>query len=263
MSARSSDMREPTYLYRLFDATGRLLYVGITVNVDFRMYSHAMSKSWWKDVETGDMALYPTRYAAGDAETAAINVQKPRYNRDGWTKDGPYRSSMDTFPFVTAEPFDPRPMGGVWSTRPDPAVEHNRAAAPIAVPKFDPALLAHMSLADLFEQFIVGNGTPLAHTGSDDHHTERPSHLSDTPTSCHACGQKVPLDILGFCPDCGDIAPPFSRRVAAPSTHGGNEAALRPAASSTHHLTNEGRQGLAHPDGPTTTGRNPDAAIPD
>lgn len=77
-------------------------------------------------------------------------------------------------------------------------------------------------------------------------------------TACRTCHTQDPLDVLGYCPDCGHFAPTISPRTAPPDGDGGNEAA-RPAASSTQHL-NKGRRRIAPPDGLTTPGGTPDAA---
>jgi predicted GIY-YIG superfamily endonuclease len=38
---------ERTALYRLYDATDQLLYVGISTNPEERWKTHTMLKSWW------------------------------------------------------------------------------------------------------------------------------------------------------------------------------------------------------------------------
>ena len=265
---RSWDMKEPTHLYRLYDIDRRLLYVGITVDLERRMAKHAMDKSWWRDVETGDLALYPTRYDAKDAEHAAIVVQRPRYNMAGGyagetSGADAYRAEMETFHFAPTEPFDPRPMGGIWSTRPKPGFENNAPDADCMAARSElaRAIMSDSRLVALYAPHAP-DGTATAAPSSTAAHTERPSDMSDTPTLCRSCGQKGPLDILGYCPDCGDIAPPhtISRSTAVPSATGGNEATpMAGVASSTQHLTNEGRQGLNHPGGPTTRGGTPRA----
>jgi len=39
-------------LYRHFDATGRLLYVGISLFAFRRLAAHERNAGWWKDVRT-------------------------------------------------------------------------------------------------------------------------------------------------------------------------------------------------------------------
>lgn len=72
----------PTTLYRIYDATDTLLYVGITENLEQRMREHRMTKSWARDeparVET---VLYPNRDATWWAERRAIETETPKYNQ--------------------------------------------------------------------------------------------------------------------------------------------------------------------------------------
>ena len=72
---------DSTALYRLFDAAGRLLYVGISSNPEERLKSHASTAPWWPLVANRDIAAYPSRGAAEDAETEAIKTEQPLYNR--------------------------------------------------------------------------------------------------------------------------------------------------------------------------------------
>jgi predicted GIY-YIG superfamily endonuclease len=72
-----------TALYRLFDATDRLLYVGITNNPDFRLYEqHAKEKPWWGDVDQQRTRIvwYDDRPSALRCELAAIHDEKPIHN---------------------------------------------------------------------------------------------------------------------------------------------------------------------------------------
>lgn len=66
-------------LYRHFDRTDVLLYIGITVNIGHRTTSH-MKKRWWKLVAHTSYEIYPTRAAALAAERDAIKAEKPLYN---------------------------------------------------------------------------------------------------------------------------------------------------------------------------------------
>ncbi|MFD3532069.1 DUF6907 domain-containing protein [Streptomyces sp. NPDC058664] len=78
-------MTEPTALYRLFDAHDRLLYIGITKNLEQRWTGHrysATSSTWWPEVARKAIEWYPTREAADKAETAAILSEAPLHNKD-------------------------------------------------------------------------------------------------------------------------------------------------------------------------------------
>jgi hypothetical protein len=82
-----------TALYRLFDCDGKLLYVGITCNVDSRMSSHASAKPWWGHVVRQDVEWFPDRPTALAAEVNAIVSEAPAHNvRDSpWAPKPPPR----------------------------------------------------------------------------------------------------------------------------------------------------------------------------
>lgn len=68
-----------TALYRLYDAVGALLYIGICDEPVKRWYSHA-DKSWWPQVETFRVVWFPSRDEAAGAEAKAIVAEGPRHN---------------------------------------------------------------------------------------------------------------------------------------------------------------------------------------
>ena len=70
----------PVALYRLYDAGGELLYVGLTDNLGARLDEHANSKPWWGDVTRRTAEWLPSRVEARKAEAAAILNEEPRYN---------------------------------------------------------------------------------------------------------------------------------------------------------------------------------------
>lgn len=74
------DPRHPHALYRFFDATGRLLYIGITFNLASRFPSHSDDKPWWSQVDTIRVEGYADRSAVLAAEKAAIKAERPLYN---------------------------------------------------------------------------------------------------------------------------------------------------------------------------------------
>jgi len=67
-------------LYRLHDAEGVLLYVGITSDPDRRFAQHAAGKHWWPQVVSKSVEWYPNRGAAEAAEEAAIQAKNPKFN---------------------------------------------------------------------------------------------------------------------------------------------------------------------------------------
>ena len=79
------------YVYRLFDAAGSLLYVGITHSLFNRLAQHAYDKDWWADVANITLARYPSRTAAAAAETDAIREETPVKNVQRMTGRTPLR----------------------------------------------------------------------------------------------------------------------------------------------------------------------------
>jgi predicted GIY-YIG superfamily endonuclease len=72
----------PTSLYRLFDADGSLLYVGISYDPWRRIREH-MDKTWWSQVAQARIEKLPSRGHAIDAEARAIRSEHPRWNVAG------------------------------------------------------------------------------------------------------------------------------------------------------------------------------------
>lgn len=77
MSERQESGR--TYIYRAYDAEGRLLYIGMTNDLVQRIGQH-QSSHWIWDVASITAETYPTRAEASTAECAAIRSEVPRWN---------------------------------------------------------------------------------------------------------------------------------------------------------------------------------------
>lgn len=71
---------EATALYRHYDATGQLLYVGISNDYARRTDEHAASKPWWSEVAETRVEHFPSRKDALAAERRAIASEAPLYN---------------------------------------------------------------------------------------------------------------------------------------------------------------------------------------
>jgi predicted GIY-YIG superfamily endonuclease len=71
---------QTTALYRFYDATNALLYIGITNNLTRRIDEHDEDKPWYQHVARVTVEHHPSRGAALDAEKAAIKAEKPRHN---------------------------------------------------------------------------------------------------------------------------------------------------------------------------------------
>jgi len=70
-----------TQVYRHFDENGRLLYVGISRAVSWRLMAHEKNSGWWRDVRTITVSPpYRSRAEALAAE-AAIVAERPLFNQ--------------------------------------------------------------------------------------------------------------------------------------------------------------------------------------
>jgi predicted GIY-YIG superfamily endonuclease len=69
-----------TALYRLSNADGELLYIGISRHPEARWKQHEKDKLWWPQVAEKDVTWFDARLDAGQAEQEAILVERPRYN---------------------------------------------------------------------------------------------------------------------------------------------------------------------------------------
>lgn len=67
-------------LYRMFDKSNVLLYVGITNNPKGRFTAHSKSQPWWSEVSTISVHTLGSRSELEAAERAAIRAEHPRYN---------------------------------------------------------------------------------------------------------------------------------------------------------------------------------------
>lgn len=73
-----------SFVYRLYDAGGTLLYVGMAADVLRRLGDHMRHKSWWREVRRIDWEMYDTRDDAAWAERVQINALEPLHNIDGY-----------------------------------------------------------------------------------------------------------------------------------------------------------------------------------
>lgn len=79
MARRHWDFHGSTAVYRLYNAAGELLYVGVTVGTHIRFQQH-QQWTWWAEVDDWTTVRYPTRDRALAAERSAIETERPRYN---------------------------------------------------------------------------------------------------------------------------------------------------------------------------------------
>lgn len=90
---------QPHALYRFFDHTDVLLYVGITADLSARMKNHAKGKPWWTQIANITVEHFATRQEALDAEKKAIREEKPlhndQHNPHVWVSDLPDPAKID------------------------------------------------------------------------------------------------------------------------------------------------------------------------
>jgi hypothetical protein len=72
----------PHFVYRCYDASGRLLYVGCSINPDDRLKEHRYFRSWWADrIARITLESFPDQAAGQAAEKTAIQTEHPIHNR--------------------------------------------------------------------------------------------------------------------------------------------------------------------------------------
>ena len=69
-----------TALYRHFDASGTLLYVGITGDLSMRDKQHARDAAWHSEVASTKTEWLSSRRHARALEAVAIEFERPKYN---------------------------------------------------------------------------------------------------------------------------------------------------------------------------------------
>ena len=72
---------QATALYRHFNATGQLLYIGISSRPATRTAEHYLRSSWFIEVARIDIEWFGSRLDAEQAEWAAIRHEKPLHNK--------------------------------------------------------------------------------------------------------------------------------------------------------------------------------------
>ncbi|MFB7461276.1 GIY-YIG nuclease family protein [Streptomyces sp. NPDC056188] len=102
---------KPTCLYRLYDDTGQLLYVGITTDTARRWKEHrARHRGWWPQVAERRVAWFLERSHAWHAEREAVWAERPLHNEE----TGAYLAGTLPAPLRNPEPTPKPPPGGGW-----------------------------------------------------------------------------------------------------------------------------------------------------
>lgn len=101
---------EPTSVYRYYDKSGLLLYVGITSRATSRQREHNADKEWWPFVASQQVEHYPTRAAALVRERELIIGFRPPFNRQHNTDHANlralYMAARDCLPTPKGRPGD-------------------------------------------------------------------------------------------------------------------------------------------------------------
>ncbi|MFG3157293.1 GIY-YIG nuclease family protein [Streptomyces sp. NPDC048219] len=99
---------ERTAVYRLYDASERLLYVGISRDPEVRWKQHARLKYWWPAVTSQTVEWCESRREAERAEAQAIARERPRYDESnrqgaGWNTPAPARDEQSALKACAVE----------------------------------------------------------------------------------------------------------------------------------------------------------------
>lgn len=78
--AEVAPQRTPFVLYRIFNSSDALLYVGATTNPKLRFNTHSSSQSWWCDAATIKLQHFGDLDALMKAEREAIESEHPLHN---------------------------------------------------------------------------------------------------------------------------------------------------------------------------------------
>lgn len=97
-----------TAVYRCYDRTDQLVYVGITNSPAVRWAMHAADKKWWPEVALREVEWFDSRREAEKVEAHVIGAMQPRWNvapgmpdreavfpkkvRRGWTPPAPLQA---------------------------------------------------------------------------------------------------------------------------------------------------------------------------
>lgn len=75
-----ADAARPAAVYRLYDAAGALLYVGMSTRPWTRMPGHQSRSPWWGEVARQEMTWFRSEADALSAEARAIAAEHPMHN---------------------------------------------------------------------------------------------------------------------------------------------------------------------------------------
>lgn len=73
-------------LYKAYNASGVLIYVGVSAWYQERLWHHDHYTPWWGEVDRLETESYPNFRQGRDAEMAVIRAKLPKYNTCGVAK---------------------------------------------------------------------------------------------------------------------------------------------------------------------------------
>ena len=100
-------MSGSTNLYRHFDGSGRLLYVGISLSAINRLAQHRAHSEWFGKIRKVTIKAFPNREAARIAESYAIKTENPIFNLQRRQKRKTRPSCSMFVRYVAFHPLNP------------------------------------------------------------------------------------------------------------------------------------------------------------
>lgn len=90
------------YVYRVFDADDRLIYVGCTTDLPTRLETHRRGAWWAAQIKKVTAKVYRDSVTAHQVEREAIRTESPRWNVKGrWASNATW-SESDFRDYLTA-----------------------------------------------------------------------------------------------------------------------------------------------------------------
>ena len=93
----------PTDVYRAYDSDGRLLYVGMSVNVFQRLKQHRYEAPWYSQVSSVRVEQYKDWRTARHVEGYAIKHEHPQWNVMSTWHNGSTPEPIEVFEIDASE----------------------------------------------------------------------------------------------------------------------------------------------------------------
>lgn len=117
-----------TALYRHYNAEGKLLYVGISLNHLARLTQHRSSAHWYEEIVQVTIEWFATRDEAENAEQVAIIGENPLHNekRPDADKNAHFIQRLKQEDLLKDLPANPQTLNAMWNMA-ERVVEMQRA----------------------------------------------------------------------------------------------------------------------------------------